>query len=571
MASAAIRQANKQDMTALVRALLARKEDANDPVIPKLVWFAYEKVLTKNAEPELAWLGENAPGNPFITDRILPKVMRRLVATGQPEDLARCIQFTADVKDPTARRKALEGLAVALKDQVVDAPAGWAETQKTLLAANDPAVTELVNALAVSFRDPAALKRAFTAVRDVKLSPEQRAEALRIVVRLRHPEASQLVSTLLRQDPEPRVRAEAARQLAAFADVKIAAEVVRDWKSFPPAVRAELVNSLASRKEWAKALLIGLDAKRIDRAEVNDNAITRIQSFNDRELNRLIEKAWGRTRPTPAELNTLIEKMRGELSAGPASFARGKAVFENQCAKCHKFEGQGAEVGPQLDGAGRDIEYILANVIDPNRVIGSPYFQRIVTTLDGRVEQGLLAGEDERSISLKLEKGEVKRIARADLDGDVKVLEKSMMPEGLTAGMTAQDFRDLVRYLMAHPFLTAVTVNGEKAAVGVTGRIPLPQAEDTNAVVIEADVTATADVTTQLLLGGVGEFEVRLDGQPVGTAISKQPVPDQTALDVTVPKGTHRLTIGVKYKGKGAVYARFLDPDRRLRYPEGGK
>ena len=43
-------------------------------------------------------------------------------------------------------------------------------------------------------------------------------------------------------------------------------------------------------------------------------------------------------------------------------------------SKCHQFDGKGAEVGPPLDGAGRDIEYILVNVIDPNRVIGAPYF-----------------------------------------------------------------------------------------------------------------------------------------------------------------------------------------------------
>ena len=46
-----------------------------------------------------------------------------------------------------------------------------------------------------------------------------------------------------------------------------------------------------------------------------------------------------------------------------------------------------------------------------------------------------------------------------------------MMPEGLGYNMTPQDFRDLVRYLMANPFLTDVTVNGTKRPVGVPGRI----------------------------------------------------------------------------------------------------
>ena len=34
------------------------------------------------------------------------------------------------------------------------------------------------------------------------------------------------------------------------------------------------------------------------------------------------------------------------------------------------------------------------------------------------------------------------------------------MPEGLANNMTVQDFRDLVRYVMAHPFLTDVKIAG---------------------------------------------------------------------------------------------------------------
>ena len=123
--------------------------------------------------------------------------------------------------------------------------------------------------------------------------------------------------------------------------------------------------------------------------------------------------------------------MRGELAPAPASFDRGKVVFDNQCAKCHKFDGRGSEVGPQLEGAGRDIEYLLVNVLDPNRVIGAPYFLRTVDLLNGRVETGVLAAEDDQSITLKTENGVLKQIQKKDIDEPVKVQEKSLMPEGL--------------------------------------------------------------------------------------------------------------------------------------------
>src|SRR5207244_7349583 len=97
------------------------------------------------------------------------------------------------------------------------------------------------------------------------------------------------------------------------------------------------------------------------------------------------------------------DKTRASLYDGRGSFERGRKVFENNCAKCHRFDGKGFEVGPNLDGAARDIEYLLVNVIDPNRVVGQPYFTRYATLKNGRVETGLLAAEDDQSLTLKNE------------------------------------------------------------------------------------------------------------------------------------------------------------------------
>jgi putative heme-binding domain-containing protein len=385
-------------------------------------------------------------------------------------------------------------------------------------------------------------------------------------------EAVPLLVNMLRKDAETSVRCEAARSLAAFDAPNLAADLLSTWKDYPKSVRADVVNTLAARKEWAKALLTAMAEKKVDRADVTDNTILRIQAFKDKELNALIEKAWGRTRPTPAELNALIDKTRESLYAAAGSFARGKVVFENNCAKCHKFDGKGADVGPALDGAARDVEYILVNVLDPNRVIGAPYFVRVARLTDGTVQQGVLAEEDEKSITLKVENGALKKIAKADLDGPVQVVEKSLMPEGLGYNMTAQDFRDLVRYLMANPFLTEVTVNGERRSVGVPGRIALPDTKGGPAVV-EAEVTAPDDIKTQLLVGSSTDFEVRLDGRAVGTGkgTGKQVQPDQVGFEVVLPKGAHKLTVVAKGGIGQAVYARFLDPDRKLRYPDGGE
>ena len=374
---------------------------------------------------------------------------------------------------------------------------------------------------------------------------------------------------MVKKDASDAVRVEAARALAGFDKPAIAPDLLAGWKDYPKGLRSDVVNTLAGRKEWAKALLTAMADKKIDRTEVTDNTILRIQAFNDKDLNALIEKAWGRTRATPAELTTLIDKTRDSLYQAPASFARGKLVFEANCAKCHKFDGKGAEVGPAIEGAARDIEYLLVNVLDPNRVIGAPYFLRTARLLDDTVFQGMLAEEDDKTITLKIENGVLKKIKKTDLAEPVRVAEKSLMPEGLGYNMTAQDFRDLVRYAMANPFLTDVTVNGTELRAGVPGRLILPDTKGAPAVV-EAEVTAPSELKTKLLVGSTGDYEVRLDGKVIGTGkgAGKELRPDRDAFDLTLPEGKHTLAVVVKGAGPHAVYARVLDPDRRLKYPD---
>jgi putative membrane-bound dehydrogenase-like protein len=589
VASLAVRLADKHDVTELLHALMKQKDDAKDPLVPHLTWVAYEKVLASGGRQppgggkkekdqgadaprspkladELAFLAKEAPDNIFVRDQIVPKVMRRLVATGQPDDLKLCVKFVADVKDTNTREKALDGLELALRDQTVDAPAEWKAVRDELK--KEPRFTGLVNKLSVSFRDPEAVARALAVVNDAAKPDADRTEAVRQLVQLKAKEAPDLFRALALTDGEKAmaVRTEAARGLVAFDRPDLPKAVLAAWKGLPANLQSELVNTLAARKPWAMELLKAMDAKTIDRGIVTDNTVTRMQAFNDGAINTLIEKAWGKTRKTPDELNKLIDKTRASLNTSTASFTAGKKVFENQCAKCHKFEGKGAEVGPALDGAGRDIEYLLANVLDPNRVVGAPYFVRTANLMDGQTIQGLLHAEDDQSITLKTENAVLKRIPKKDLDGAVKVAEKSMMPEGLTSGMTEQDFRDLIRYVMAHPYLTDVSMDGKKLTVPVTGRIPLPQAKDTGETVLVFEVTATEEVKTTLQLAG--EFmkgvAVTLDGKVVAVGLEGIEAP------LTLSKGKHTLSITVSYKGtKAWAQARLLDPDRKLSQPDG--
>ncbi len=583
-ASVAVRLAGTRDVTRLLHELMWNPEDASDPLIPHLVWLAYEKTLARATDAvldsELAWLDNEARPkvltpdriavNYMVTDYIVPRVMQRLAATGRPEDLARCVAFVGSATDAyvRVRRKALAGLSIALKDQVIDAPKNWPAVRDQMLKEADAETQRYINLLSVSFRDPEALKRAYETAHDLKRSPEDRAEAMRQIALLRHPDALSTLLSATRQELSLPVRVEAMRSLSMLNSPGIAREVLEFWPKYPPEVRSEAANLLAGRKEWAKQLLDAVGDKKVARTDLTDNTILRISSFRDRNLNDQVGRVWGKMRATPKDLDELINKMRASLYEAPGSFARGKAAFEANCAKCHKFESKGAEVGPPLDGAARDIEYLLGNILDPNRVIGQPYFVHLIEKKNGTSEVGLLAAEDPQSITLKVENNVLKVIAKKDIESHV-VQEKSLMPEGLDKNLTQQSFRDLIRYVMAHPFITHVKLDGKETNAGVPGRIALPEAKDAAEAKIDTEVTAPVAMKTRLQLGSSGMLTVKLNDRQVYTGRPGADQPDQASVDVLLTPGVNRLIIEVKYKGaKAAVYARFLDPDRKLQYPE---
>jgi putative membrane-bound dehydrogenase-like protein len=583
-----------QDTLPLLHNLMKHKADAKDPCIPLMIWLAYEPRVAAQRNSALDWLNKAAPGNALVTNEIVPRAVRRLASTGKAEDLAACVAFLREVNDTAVRRQALEGLALALKDRQVDQPPGWKEVFTLLLRDGDGRVQQLARRLAVNFQDREAVRRALALAADPSKTLAERLDAIRDLALARPLEARPVLLDLLAKGGDDALRREACRALAAHDHPEVPRAVLAGWKSYPLSVRVEAVSLLAARKHWARDLLGAVGAKRVPRTDLTDNTILRIRAFGDRPLNQLVEKVWGRFRDTPAELNALIDKMRGTLPEARASLARGRVVFENQCAKCHKFDGKGHEVGPPLDGAARDIEYLLVNILDPNRVVGQPYYMRTVELKDGRLESGLLHAEDEQAVTLKAENDQLKVIPRKDIE-KITVQEKSVMPEGLAGAMTVQDFRDLVRYVMAHPFLTEVAVAGPLAAdrappldpadplaskgvkwtrpvVGVPGRIALPPSKGEGVAWVVAEVTAPAALKTRLQLGAGNPMQVWLNGQQVyrGIPASGPAAPDQAGVDVPLQKGVNRLLFQVRYRGeREGLYARLLDPDRRLSYPEG--
>lgn len=136
------------------------------------------------------------------------------------------------------------------------------------------------------------------------------------------------------------------------------------------------------------------------------------------------------------------------LATQDGNRARGQEVFASTCGVCHSVHGSGGKIGPALDGAGANgIEALLRNVITPNAAMEAGYRRFRVETVDGDLFEGLLASQDNDSVTLRQPGTEDQRFPRSRLK-HAGFVRGSVMPEGLLEGLPDEQVRDLLAYLV---------------------------------------------------------------------------------------------------------------------------
>lgn len=142
----------------------------------------------------------------------------------------------------------------------------------------------------------------------------------------------------------------------------------------------------------------------------------------------------------------------GEILAMDASADRGGSWLTEsrgaQCLACHRLDGRGQNVGPDLDGIGRKRtrEELLESIIRPSDKIETKYQSRTVLTDDGNAITGLVVAEDDVTMTLRSADGKDHRVERDSIERQ-RVQPKSLMPSGQAETMTARELADLIAYL----------------------------------------------------------------------------------------------------------------------------
>lgn len=136
------------------------------------------------------------------------------------------------------------------------------------------------------------------------------------------------------------------------------------------------------------------------------------------------------------------------LARASGDAARGREVFVENCAACHRVAGEGVSIGPVLDGvAAKGTEGLLRSILTPNAGVESGYRTLIVRTKSGEFLEGFLAEETEDSILLRRKDRDDLRLDRADLES-ARFDTLSLMPEGLLEALSDDQVRDLFAHLL---------------------------------------------------------------------------------------------------------------------------
>jgi putative heme-binding domain-containing protein len=579
----------------LLEALMLRSEDAGDPTIPLMTWIAYEPLVVKNQEAILPWLEEHVAKYAIVRDQIVPRVLRRLVATGKAFDLESAVGLLTRLKDVRALGSGLDGLLEALRGRRLDAPKNWSDLAKhaATFTADVETVNRRIQRLGAHFGAADAVaffeKEAASAADDAR-----RVESIQALGLARLPSSVDPLLRLTCGSASGNVKREALRALAGYDSEKISAALLTDWSKQPADLRTEVVGMLCGRKMWASALIDALKKGTITKQDLSENDVRRILAHNDAELTKKVESVWGKLRErTPEKVEEAIVKLRNQLGEHPGDRKAGRAVFEKNCMVCHKLRGEGHEVGPDLTGANRrDIEYLLINIIDPNRVVGRDYYTATVVDKSGRSLSGLLAEDTPEKVVLKGENAKLTVIPRAEIEA-FQVEERSLMPEGLPEKMSEKDFRDLISYLMEDQYLTRGLITGpykmaldgsgpiEEATdplktpdvkwkpfeVGVSGvmdmeklKVQAPPTDSTAYVYFE--VAAPRAMKTSLELAAREDIKVWVNGKAIHRRTGSY---EPHRVPVELKEGTNRLMFKVhNIYGTSWLWARLIDPERAL-------
>ena len=424
--------------------------DLADPHFPLMLWWALEAKTPSFAEVE-AWLSSaEVWQRPLARQVLLSRLMQRYAAEGGKQNLSHCQRLLELAPQTTDRDQLMVGLIAAFTGRSVgqlpdSLQAALREYQKR--QGQDGVVIGLRSG------DAQAIAQALKWLADRSKPLPLRIEIAEALGQVKAAQAKDLLVRIAtgRAGAEAALQRTAIQALGAYDDPRIADQLVGAFYgriSDQDDLRATACRTLSSRPVWAARLLQEVNQWRLKPAQVPQDVVQRLRTYETEPLASQVQQAFGKLIPLSTEQQVAqYQRFESIVAVTKADPKQGRKVFQTKCVQCHQLFGEGKQLGPPLDGYERgNLAFWINNLVAPSAEIREGYQTFRALTDDGRVITGTVAQQDTAKVVLRTDQDQLITLPKDQLEqfGPVSI---SLMPEGLLKDLTDQQIADLMSYL----------------------------------------------------------------------------------------------------------------------------
>ena len=420
--------------------------------LPLLAWWVLESKAEKEREAVFAFLRSDSAflRSKLFREHLAEKLAKRYALAGGEANFNSCADLLALTNDEALRGQFMAGIASAFEGaELPKLPDSLAK------ALNDSMAKQSGGDLTLALRsgNAEALKNALKRLADSKATNTARIAIAKTLAELGKQEAVAPMVAILKSSNPASLKRGILQAAAKFDDKRIAEALLTGYEAQiagDKALREDALRVLAGRKEWAVLLASFVNEVKVPAKHVTLEVARQLALHDDPEIQKAIDSHW-RTllaaAPT-AEKEREMERIKQVLRAGLGDPEKGKLQFAARCAVCHKLFEEGGMIGPDLTGYDRgSLDFWLDNLFNPSLEIREGFGAYIARLKKGQVLTGLIDSQDGAGVVLKDMAGNKTAVKHAELDS-LQASPLSLMPEGLTTGMSDEALRDFFAYLM---------------------------------------------------------------------------------------------------------------------------
>lgn len=310
--------------------------------------------------------------------------------------------------------------------------------QPSLAAATLPLVTKWDKGGVLAAEVKAQLDKLSATLSDNAAPVEARVSAAKALIAIGGPDAEVGVQPLGDSGSPEELQAAIIQAVDENGDAR---PLVASLNRLKPRLQQMVFEAVLKRPEATHALLDAVKAETIKRELFAPGDVARLRSHPNKQI---AKRANDLFKVNNAAKDAIIAKLVPEVEK-PGNAANGKMLFTAACAICHKLDGQGMAVGPELTGMGaHGPAELLTHIVDPNREVDPSFWAFNITTKKGEVLQGVVTSENSATVTLATQVG-VREIAKNDIEKRENT-KRSLMPEGLDA-LGPEPLRDILAYI----------------------------------------------------------------------------------------------------------------------------